>query len=192
MDADATARLLYLVLLGVFLIFVLTRSGLRLAGALRTLLIWGAILAIVALGYSLLAGDGGRTATTGAVAVRGDTMVLTRGGDGHFHAELAVNGTPVRFMVDTGATDIVLRPEDAAAAGIDTANLVYLGRAMTANGMVRTAPVRLDTLALGERIDTNVRATVTEGEMPVSLLGMAYLDRFERVEIAGNEMRLVP
>jgi aspartyl protease family protein len=191
MDPDATARLLYLVLLGVFLIFVLSRTGLRLAGALRTLVIWGAILAAVAIGYSLVVGDSGRS-TTGMVAVRGDTVVLQRGADGHFHADLAVNGTPVRFMVDTGATDIVLRPEDAEAAGIDTANLVYLGRAMTANGMVRTAPVRLRSLGLGERVDTDVRATVTEGEMPVSLLGMAYLDRFERVEIAGGELRLVP
>jgi aspartyl protease family protein len=124
--------------------------------------------------------------------VIGDEIVLRRARDGHFHAEVGVNGHPVRFIVDTGATEIVLSRDDAAAAGIDTGALLYIGRARTANGIVRTAPVRLESLALGGRVDTGIRATVSEGDMGVSLLGMTYLERFSRIEIAGGEMRLIP
>jgi aspartyl protease family protein len=187
MEPHQQARLLYLLLLGAALLFVLSRSGLRLSAALRTLLLWGAIIAALAAGYALVAGP-----EEPAVTVVGDTIEIRRGGDGHFHATLGVNGTPVHFMVDTGATDIVLSADDARAAGIDTEALTYFGRAQTANGIVRTAPVRLDSLSLANRTDANVRASVNEGAMGVSLLGMAYLDRFGRIEIAGDTLRLIP
>jgi aspartyl protease family protein len=189
MDPDSGARMLYLVLLGAFLLFVIFRGGLALGRLIRTLIIWALIIAGLAMAYTVFVEERSEPA---AFTVAGGEIVLRRAVDGHFHAEAAVNGTPIRFIVDTGATDVVLSRDDAAAAGIDTGALVYLGRARTANGVVRTAPVRLDTLSLANRTDTNVRATVSEGEMGVSLLGMAWLDRFARIEIAGNEMRLVP
>ncbi len=189
MDPDSGARMLYLVLLGAFLLFVILRGGLAFGRVIRTLIIWALIIAGLAMAYTVFVEERSDPA---AFAVSGGEIVLRRAPDGHFHAEAAVNGTPIRFIVDTGATDVVLSHADAEAAGIDTGALVYLGRARTANGVVRTAPVRLDTLSLAGRTDTNVRATVSEGDMGISLLGMAWLDRFERIEIAGGEMRLVP
>jgi aspartyl protease family protein len=189
MDPDTGARTLYLVLLAAFLLFFLFRGGYGLGRTLRAIAIWALIIAGLALAYTVFVEE---TRPAASVLVQGDEIVLQRGRDGHFHAELAVNGTPVRFMVDTGATEVVLSREDAARAGIDTEALVFLGRARTANGIVRTAPVRIDSLALGERVDANVRATVSEGDMGVSLLGMSYLERFARIEIAGGEMRLIP
>jgi aspartyl protease family protein len=103
---------------------------------------------------------------------------------------LEANGTPVEFVVDTGATDIVLSRQDAAKIGIDLDGLVYTGMANTANGTVRSAPVRLDTLNLDGIVDRGVRAWVNEGEMFGSLLGMAYLERYERIEIAGDRLVL--
>ena len=64
------------------------------------------------------------------------------------------------------------------------------GRAMTAHGEVRTAPVRLDSVELGPVLDRNVRAWVNEGEMDKSLLGMSYLQRWNRIEITGNALVL--
>jgi aspartyl protease family protein len=101
-----------------------------------------------------------------------------------------VNGEPVRFVVDTGATQIVLSKSDARRVGLDVDDLVYLGRAYTANGEVRTAPVKLDTVSIGPIKDSNVRAVVNDGAMEGSLLGMEYLQRFSSVEIGGGKLIL--
>ena len=96
----------------------------------------------------------------------------------------------VDFIVDTGATDIVLTRSDAAKAGLDPENLHFLGRASTANGEVRTATVRLDSVSIGPHTDTNVPAVVNDGALWQSLLGMGYLQTWGSIEISGGEMRL--
>jgi aspartyl protease family protein len=101
-----------------------------------------------------------------------------------------VNGTPVRFVVDTGASQVVLTQKDAENAGIALADLVYSGRANTANGRVRIAPVRLDSIDVDGVEMRNIRASVNEGQMGTSLLGMTYLERFSRIEIAGGALVL--
>ena len=115
-----------------------------------------------------------------------------RQSDGHFYATLDVNGAPVRFVVDTGATGIVLSRRDAEQAGFDIDALVFSGRARTANGPVQTAFVRLDTLEFAGRRDAGLRASVNGGQLDTSLLGMDYLGRFDRIEISGQTLRLVP
>jgi aspartyl protease family protein len=115
---------------------------------------------------------------------------LPRSPDGHYYLTAQVNGADIRFLVDTGATDIFLSRADAIAAGLDPANLAFIGSAMTANGQVRTAPVRLDTIRLGDIEDRGIRAFVNEGEMRESLLGMAYLQRFSSVEIRSGSLIL--
>ena len=104
---------------------------------------------------------------------------------------LEVNGTPLRFIVDTGASDIVLSAEDAARAGLDTDRLAFVGVARTANGTVSTARVWLDEVRLGEMVDSSVPALVNGGEMSGSLLGMAYLNRFSEVRFGGGTVTLV-
>ena len=115
---------------------------------------------------------------------------MPRARDGHYYLTLQINGNPIRFVVDTGATEMVLTQADAARVGLDLDSLNYLGRANTANGEVRTAFVRLDQVALGGIVDQNVPAVVNEGEMEGSLLGMGYLQRWGRIEIAGGELVL--
>ena len=127
-----------------------------------------------------------------AVIEDGARIEVPRQPDGHFHLVLEVNETPVEFLVDTGATDIVFTVEDARRAGLDPDSLTFLGRAYTANGDVATAFTRVDTIALGPIVHENVSVTVNSGEMPGSLLGMSYLSRFERLEISGNQLTLVP
>ena len=96
----------------------------------------------------------------------------------------------MRFVVDTGASDIVLSKADAGRIGIDPEELNYLGRAATANGETRTAFVKLDEIVVGNAVDHNVSAVVNEGAMSQSLLGMGYLQRWGRIEISGGEFRL--
>ena len=185
-----SARLLYLALLGgavVMWFFAQNRNSL---GKLtQQALVWGLIFigVIAAVG---LWGDIRNTVTPGMATVTGDNQIeLSRAMDGHYYLTAQVNGAPVSFVVDTGATGIVLTLDDARAAGIDTSNLAYVGRALTANGEVRTAPVVLETISVGPLNDSRIRATVNEGEMEQSLLGMDYLQRFSSVEISGLDQR---
>ena len=115
---------------------------------------------------------------------------IPRSNDGHYYATLSVNGAEVNFVVDTGATDVVLTQAAARRAGQDPANLPYFGRALTANGEVRIAPVRLEEVALGDYVDTNVRASVNEVEMGQSLLAMSYLHLFDQITITGSKLIL--
>jgi len=73
---------------------------------------------------------------------------------------------PVRFVVDTGATQIVLTQNDAARIGLELDGLRYAGRAMTANGEVRTAFVRIDEITLGGVSDQNVSAVGAGSRLP--------------------------
>lgn len=115
---------------------------------------------------------------------------VPKGPDNHFRLTLQINGVDVGFLVDTGASQVVLTQEDAARIGLNPETLGYIGTALTANGEVATAPVRLDTVDLGDIRDTRVRASVNSGEMESSLLGMSYLSRFESIEIRRDVLIL--
>ena len=105
---------------------------------------------------------------------------------GHAQLTALVNGVPVRFVVDTGASQLALRKRDASRAGIDPDRLAYTGRARTANGIVGTAPVTLDSVVMGEIRDERVPAVVIDGDLDRSLMGMSYLRTFARVSFEGD------
>lgn len=189
-DPDRTASLIYLVLLGCVIggyFFVSQRRNL--GKVVQYSAIWGFIFlgAIVAVG---LWQDIRNDIAPRQSLVQGGNIMVPRAPDGHFYLNLDVNGVPTRFVVDTGASEIVLSRADATAAGIDTDLLIFSGRAFTANGAVETAPVRLETLGLEGMTDTGVRAVVNGGDMSESLLGMTYLSRFARLEIAEGRLIL--
>ena len=184
------ASLVYLVLLlsaVAFWFFVQNRQSLgRLTQqALAWALIFAGAIAVVALKDDIM----GAVLPKQAVFASEGRIVLPRAPDGHYYLTAEVNGTPFRFTVDTGASEIVLSLPDAQAAGIDTSNLAYVGRAYTANGEVRTAPVRLDSFSVGQIQDNRLRAYVNEGAMDGSLPGMSYLDRYS-IEIANGALTL--
>ena len=127
-----------------------------------------------------------------SVLADGSTIEVPRGPGGHYFLRVDVNGTPVDFIVDTGATDVVLTLEDARSVGLDPDNLPFLGSARTANGPVKTAFTTVDTMALGPLRYDRVRVAVNGGEMEESLLGMSFLSRFDKIEISGDALRLTP
>lgn len=191
MDTWDLGSLIYLVLLGAVLIaWLLIHNRQSLGRTLQQAMGWALIFLAVIAAVGLW-DDIRRTVVPGRAAVAADGRIeVPRAADGHFYLTLMVNDAAVDFIVDTGASAVVLRAEDAQRAGIDTADLAYTGRATTANGMVRTAPVRLDRIGLGPVSDRNVRAWVNEGAMDRSLLGMSYLERWGRIEIAGRNLVL--
>jgi aspartyl protease family protein len=191
LTGDQIASLVYLSLLTAVIGGWFVVSQRRQAGRLaQYAAIWGFIFlgAIVAVG---LWGDIRETvAPRQSVMMEGARVELPRAVDGHFYVTMEVNGAPIRFVIDTGASELVLSRADAARAGIDPDGLIFSGRAFTANGMVETAPVTLASVVLGGVADTDVPAVVNAGEMPESLLGMSYLERFSRMEISGGRMVL--
>ena len=117
------------------------------------------------------------------------SVTLKRDPDSHFYAEAQVNGARVRFVVDTGATGIVLTSADAQRAGIGGGE--YSARGVGAGGEVRLKPVTLGRIAVGGLSAHNVPAMVAERDaLPVSLLGQSWLARLGSVTIEGDQMVL--
>ena len=191
MEGESVARLIYLLLLGAVLLgWFLAANRQRLNRSLQQALLWLLLFAGVVVLYGLRDELRQQVFPRQAVQLQGGRIAIPRAADSHFYATLAVNGTPVTFVIDTGASEIVLSRQDARRVGIDPDRLIYLGSARTANGEVRTARVRLDSLEFAGVTERGVSAWVNDGEMSGSLLGMAYLSRFARLEIVGDTLYL--
>lgn len=179
MDGDDLPRFLYLVLLlAVVGSYFIVESRGQLGKRAQQAAIW----ALIFLGAVAVAGlwtDIRRSALPTEAVVRGDLLEVPVASDGHFYITGEVNGARVTFFVDTGASEIVLSQDDARRAGLDPEALNYFGTAMTANGQVATAPVRLASLTLGGIAEADVPAVVNGGALDTSLLGMRWLGRHE-------------
>lgn len=108
----------------------------------------------------------------------GTRIVVLGARDGHFAAEGRVDGRPILFMVDTGASQIALRASDAARLGYRPRPQDYTVRISTANGEGRAARIELERVEVGEIIVRDVRAfVVADDALAVNLLGMSFLSR---------------
>ncbi|GAA6192231.1 TIGR02281 family clan AA aspartic protease [Phaeobacter sp. NW0010-22] len=191
MDGENTARLVYLSLLAAALVFWFIAQnraslGKTMQHALAWVFIFVGVIAVIGLWEDI------RTTVSPAARMTASENAITvpRGRDGHYYLQLKVNGTPVDFLVDTGASQIVLSHADAEKIGIDLKELNYFGRALTANGEVRTAPAVIEEIVLGPFRDQGISAWVNEGEMDRSLLGMEYLQRFSSFAITDGNLIL--
>lgn len=188
MDSDDLLRLVYLgLILAALGGWALVEFRQRTGSALRMAMAWGLIFLATVGGYGLW--QNMRREALALSPGEGAQVELTRMPDGHYYVTLQINGTDVEFVIDTGATGMVLTLQDARRLGMDPASLAFLGEADTANGRVRTAMVTLPLVQLGPFRDEDFRAYVNEGELSGSLLGMDYLGKF-RIELEGDRMIL--
>ena len=187
---DQLTRVIYLVLL-----LVLVSGGALATRSrfgphwLRDALIWVAIL-FVAMGLYSVRRDIGALLDPSAPRVSGAAIEIRRSDDGHFWADVALNGVKVRMMVDTGASEIALTPRDARKIGLDPATLNYALRVNTASGVATAAPVTLDEVSIGSITIDNVTAGVMHDESQISLLGMSFLDRLDGYEVKRDALLL--
>jgi len=116
--------------------------------------------------------------------------VLEQSGDGHYYVDALVNGQPVHFVVDTGASTIALTQDDARQAGIafDPSQFEVIGKG--ASGDVRGQFVEIHHVAIGQKEAWDLRAVVLESGLGVSLLGQNYLSHVGSVAIANGRMTL--
>ncbi len=165
--------------------------------AARNALIWGAIVLVLVVAVSFKE-EGLQVLTrirtvfipAYATETRPGEMVLTRDEDGGFDVIGAVNGAKVSFLVDTGASSVVLSPDDARRAGLDVGALRYVERTETANGVGLGAPARVQTLQVGALLVHNFPVSVNSAPMRGSLLGMTFLRSLKSFRIEGDRLIL--
>lgn len=116
-------------------------------------------------------------------------LVLRADRGGHFWVTAKVDGTPIRFLVDTGANVVTLNLADAAAAGFRPDDLVFDREVETANGRTRAAVVQLRQIELNGATMPGVIAAVVK-TAHVSVLGMNFLLRLKHFEINGKTLTL--
>lgn len=194
---DAKVQLAY----GILLLTLLT-SGIAVAAhtrikeVVKSALAWIAIgLALVTLytyqdGFKALAQNMLFAIDPSQPRIENGKVTIRENSNGHFTASAEVNGARVRFLVDTGASEVVLTKADARNAGIDVDNLDYTMPVSTANGMTMVAPVRLKGIRIGTITVKDVRADVAGNGLDYSLLGMSYLRRLSSYEVSHHTLIL--
>jgi aspartyl protease family protein len=121
-------------------------------------------------------------------AIAGE-LVLERRGDGHFYADVEVNGVPIEMLVDTGASSVALSAEDARRAGIATTIGMNEVVGKGAGGAIQGEMVTVERMRLAGVEQSGVQAAVLKGGS-MSLLGQSFLRDFASVEIRGDRMHL--
>jgi aspartyl protease family protein len=132
---------------------------------------------------------GSRRSTSSEESAPTDAIVLDREYNGHFYADVEINGAPIRVLVDTGATGIALSRSDAQRAGLAVSAGMFEVVGEGANGDVHGEFVKLDRVSLGPKTVESVSAVVLD-EGNHSLLGQSFLSKFDTVEIRGDKMYL--
>jgi aspartyl protease family protein len=190
MNSDQIANLAYLALMGTAVAgWFFAQNRQNIGKSMQQAMIWGFIFLGTIAGVGLWTDIQNTVAPRQSVLTDG-TIEIPRGFEGHYAITLKINEQPVDFIIDTGATQMVLTQADATRIGLTLTDMDYFGVASTANGTVRTAPVTLESVVLGDIIDRGFPASVNEGALESSLLGMEYLSQFSRIEILGDTMRL--
>lgn len=127
-----------------------------------------------------------------AVTTEDGSLKFRQAEDGHYYIYAHVNGQKVKFMVDTGASDVVLSLETAQRIGINTDNLQFTKIYSTANGTTYGAPITLRTIDIDGFTAHDIRASVNQSPMEKPLLGMSFLERLNGYEVRDETLTLWP
>ena len=196
-DTDKLMQVVYLLAFLALIMFGMGRS-ISVGKTLKYLAIWTALL--IALIYAYSFRDGLNTAY---MRVKGELLptvpqgtgngnvTLRRNSNGHFAARVMVNGKPATFLVDTGASSVVLPWRVADELGYDPNSLPFILTVGTANGSAIAAPIRIGRMEMGDIVLENVEAMVVEeGKLSQPLLGMSFLNRLHGYDVTGNTLTL--
>lgn len=201
LSEEAFARLSRLTILGVGVgaLIVMSRRF-RMREMLRNILIWtagfGVLLGLYAFQpeFSALKNRVFAVLMPGSVVPLGESegqrrFMATRATDGHFYLDGEIDGEAANFIVDTGASVVAMDAAMARSLGVDMSRLQFTNQVMTANGIAKAAPIRLDTVTIGGITRRNVAAAVTEGSgLGAVLLGMSFLGTLTSYDFRGDRL----
>ena len=170
----------------------------RMSAGLFNLALWAVILFGVLASYSYRFELGTMAERVLAVLVPGTVVesgpkevTVFRRPDGGFTLDASVGRTRLPFTLDTGASSVVLRAEDAARLRIPIRSLSYDVEVMTANGRGLAAEVVLPSLTIGPLTQYDVKALVERpGALHENLLGMSYLNKLESFTVSNDKLVL--
>jgi aspartyl protease family protein len=172
---------------------------LPLGQALKMALGWVAIFAALFVAFSFrpeiktiwdrVRSDMGGTANQKAV---GNAVQITRGDDGHFSVRAVVNGTPVDFMIDSGATTTSLGSDAATAASVAVDENGFPVILDTANGKTSAKRGIIKELRIGDLVLRDHAVVVSQSFGDINVLGMNFLDSLKSWKVEGNIMTLEP
>ena len=184
----------FLALVSSGLLFV---RGLKLKETARAMAAWAAVGVVLVLAFSFQDQVLGlwqrlRSAVIPGYPVQTGSgeMMISESPGGQYLVYGKVNGTPVGFLVDTGASDIVLSPADARRIGVDMESLKFDRVYETANGQGRGARYRVSTLQVGAIVLHDVPVSINQAPMQTSLLGAAFLRRLKSFGFSDHRMVL--
>ena len=121
-----------------------------------------------------------------------NTVTVVANQTGHFFVNSVVNGVDMRFLIDTGATDVALTRYDAKRLGVDLSKLSYTKRVATANDMAWYAPIKLNYIKIGGIVVYNVTASVSsDNGLDTGLLGMSFLNRLKSYQVHNDSLIMV-
>ncbi len=193
-DFDTVYLIGFLVLLSSSLLAV---RQMNMKQTVRNILLWLAVGGAILIGFVyqdtfIAVGQRLRSAVIPGHAIRTGSreMIISESEGGHYMVYGEVNGVRVRFLIDTGASDIVLAPGDAKRAGIDISGLGFHQIFESANGIGRGATTTVATLSVGDISFSKVTVSVNQAPMSSSLLGMAFLRRLKSFEMGGHQLKL--
>lgn len=194
---DQALSLLYLVLILMMVLSSLLVRRLPLGQTLKLILAWVLIFAamfavfalrsdFIALGRRLL----GEATGTAGQETRGEALRVRRSGDGHFWVDAEVNGRPLRFMIDSGATTTTLARAAASSAGVE-ASSGFGVMVETANGTVVMDRGRIAQLRLGPIRREDLPVHIANGDM-INVIGMNFLSSLSSWGVEGDVLVLRP
>lgn len=197
---DHPARLVYLTVFA---------TGLIVSAALRVLIfggrrtwvnvaVWGLVILGIGLAghhqqsiFSVVQRLKGEVVPSMALSRSAGEVELRRAWDGHYRADVVVNGNQIRLLVDTGASMVLIPYEQAALLGIDVAELEFSMPVTTANGRSTVAPIRLATIEIGSiRVHDVTAAVAHPGTLKNGLLGMSFLDQLSETSFQKDKLVL--
>jgi aspartyl protease family protein len=199
---DDFGRVVYLVPIALMLAAGIWGRRVSVGETVRHLIIWLVLILGLAtvylyrqealgVGNRLLAGLVPGRAVVVTTSEGGEEVILHKLMNGHFEADVQINGQTISMLVDTGASIVALSREDAERVGIIPENLTYSMSVMTANGRARAAPVTLSEVTIGPIMRRNVNASVAEdGKLDQSLLGMSFLSTLGSLQMQTDELRM--
>ncbi len=198
MTGDNTARLVWAGFAILLVASSLFGRQLNLGTTIRMALAW---VALFALAYGLfLFRDEVRGVWSRAVAdaggasaplVTGGVTRIAMGSDGHFHVRAKVNGQPVEFLVDSGATTTGLSADAARRANVAPDNSIEIP-IDTANGTVMVSTARIALLEVGNIRQSDAKAVIGASFGDTNVLGMSFLSGLKRWNVEGRTLTLEP
>ena len=202
-DQSSSGDDVYLEVVQLVGILALVSSGLvyvqriKFGEVIRNISIWTGLVSILLLGYTyrtelshVVYLVGGELIPGQAIVSGTSELMITASDDNHFYVNGKANGKRVRFLIDTGASEIVLSPRAAERIGVDLETLRFTQQYQTANGIGFGANHWLESFSIGSFKFSETKVSINQSAMSQSLLGMSFLKMLKSFEFRGDKLYL--